>query len=83
METVQFTRMADGTKEEYALLRGLEAEYASRLPERILDGLRLLDDGLAGYQVTRLGHSLQTATRAQRDGADVDMVVAAPRPRHR
>ena len=77
METVQFTRMADGTKEEYALLRGLEAEYAAHLPERILDGLRLLDDGLAGYQVTRLGHSLQTATRAQRDGADVDMVVAA------
>jgi len=77
METVQFTRMADGTKEEYALLHGLEAEYAAHLPERILDGLRQLDDGLAGYQVTRLGHSLQTATRAQRDGADVDMVVAA------
>jgi predicted HD phosphohydrolase len=77
METVQFTRMADGTKEEYALLRGLEAEYAAHLPERILDGLRSLDDGLAGYQVTRLGHSLQAATRAQRDGADVDMVVAA------
>ena len=77
METVQFTRMADGTKEDYALLHGLEAEYAAHLPERILDGLRRLDDGLAGYQVTRLGHSLQTATRAQRDGADVDMVVAA------
>jgi predicted HD phosphohydrolase len=77
METVQFTRMADGTKEEYALLHGLEAEYAAHLPGRILDGLRRLDDGLAGYQVTRLGHSLQTATRAQRDGADVDMVVAA------
>jgi predicted HD phosphohydrolase len=77
VETVQFTRMADGTKEDYALLHGLEAEYAARLPERILDGLRRLDDGLAGYQVTRLGHSLQTATRAQRDGADVDMVVAA------
>jgi predicted HD phosphohydrolase len=77
METVQFTRMADGTQEDYALLHGLEAEYATRLPERILDGLRRLDDGLAGYQVTRLGHSLQTATRAQRDGADLDMVVAA------
>jgi predicted HD phosphohydrolase len=77
METVQFIRMADGTQEDYALLHGLEVEYAARLPERILDGLRRLDDGLAGYQVTRLEHSLQTATRAQRDGADVDMVVAA------
>jgi predicted HD phosphohydrolase len=77
METVQFTRMADGTREDYELLHDLEREYASRLPDRILDGLRRLDDGLAGYQVTRLEHSLQTATRAQHDGADVDMVVAA------
>jgi predicted HD phosphohydrolase len=77
MTTVQFTRMADGTKEDYELLHGLEAEYASHLPERILGGLRQLDDGLAGYQISRLEHSLQTATRAQRDGADVDMVVAA------
>ena len=33
METVQFTRMADGTREEYALLHGLEAEYC-RAPAR-------------------------------------------------
>jgi predicted HD phosphohydrolase len=77
VQTVQFTRMADGTKEDYELLHGLEAEYASHLPERILAGLRQLDDGLAGYRITRLEHSLQTATRAQRDGADDDMVVAA------
>jgi predicted HD phosphohydrolase len=77
MTTVQFTRMADGTKEDYDLLHRLEAEYASHLPERILAGLRQLADGLGGYQISRLEHSLQTATRAQRDGADVDMVVAA------
>ena len=77
METVQFIRMADGTKEEYELLHRLEAEYASRLPQRIVATLRRLDDGLAGYRVTRLEHSLQTATRAQRDGADVEMVVGA------
>jgi predicted HD phosphohydrolase len=77
MTTVQFTRMADGTKADYDLLHGLEAEYASHLPERILAGLRQLADGLGGYQISRLEHSLQTATRAQRDGADVDMVVAA------
>jgi predicted HD phosphohydrolase len=77
METVQFTRMEDGTLEEYQLLHRLEAEYVAALPDRILASLRLLDDGLAGYRVTRLEHSLQTATRAQSDGADIEMVVAA------
>ena len=77
METVQFTRMENGTREEYQLLHRLEAEYIAALPDRILASLRQLDGGLAGYRVTRLEHSLQTATRAQSDGADVDMVVAA------
>ena len=29
------------------------------------------------YQITRLEHSLQTATRAAKDGADEQMIVAA------
>jgi predicted HD phosphohydrolase len=77
METVQFTRMENGTREEYQLLHRLEAEYIAALPDRILASLRQLDGGLAGYRVTRLEHSLQTATRAQSDGADIEMVVAA------
>ena len=36
-----------------------------------------LDESLSGYQITRLGHSVQSATRAWRDGADVDWVVSA------
>ena len=36
-----------------------------------------LDEGLSGYQITRLGHSLQSATRAERDGADTDWIVCA------
>jgi predicted HD phosphohydrolase len=47
------------------------------LPDRILAALRKLDQSLQGYQVTRLGHSLQTATRALRDGADDELIVAA------
>jgi predicted HD phosphohydrolase len=35
-----------------------------------------LDKSLSGYQVTRLGHSLQAATRAWNDGADIDRVVS-------
>jgi len=76
-KTVEFTRMADGTREEYQYLHGLEREYISELPERLIDALRRLDDGLEGYKVTRYQHSLQTATRAMRDGADTEMIVAA------
>jgi predicted HD phosphohydrolase len=32
---------------------------------------------LQGYQVSRLQHSLQAATRAERDGADEEMIAAA------
>jgi predicted HD phosphohydrolase len=75
--TVGFTQMKDGTFEDYQLLQRLEAGYIARLPDRILDALRRLDTSLGGYQVTRLEHSLQTAARAEADGADVEMIVAA------
>jgi predicted HD phosphohydrolase len=77
MEHVRFTQMCDGTKEEYEFLHGFERQYIDALPDRIMANLRLLDDGLAGYQITRLEHSLQSATRAERDGVDIDWIVAA------
>jgi predicted HD phosphohydrolase len=77
METVSFTQMRDGTREDYQFLHGLERQYIAALPDRLLAGLRRLDDGLGGYPVTRLEHSLQSATRAEADGADIDWVVAA------
>ena len=36
-----------------------------------------LTSTLEGYKITRLEHSLQTATRAYNDKADEEMVVAA------
>ncbi len=69
--------MEDGTREDYLLLDESERRYAETLPDRILDYLRTLDHSLYGYQVTRLQHSLQTATRAQRDGADEELIAAA------
>ena len=77
MRTVSFRQMKDGTKAEYLFLSRLERDYIRRLPDRILYAMRAMDDGLDGYQVTRLAHSLQTATRAEADGADEEMIVAA------
>ena len=77
MRSVTFRQMKDGTEAEYLFLHRLEREHIARLPDRILDALRSLDDGLAGYRVTRLEHSLQTATRAEADGADEEMIAGA------
>ena len=77
MDKVQFTQMKDGSKEDYDLLHGFEEEFAKGVPDRILSFLKNLDGSLDGYQITRLEHSLQTATRAAKDGADEQMIVAA------
>lgn len=75
--TVSFTSMAAGTREDYELLERLEAQFASSTADRVLEQLRGLAGSLAGYKVDRLEHSLQSATRAYRDGAEEEMVVAA------
>jgi len=69
--------MADGTREDYELLDRAERAYALQLPDRVLESLRKLDHSLDGYPISRLQHSLQTATRALRDGADEELIVAA------
>jgi predicted HD phosphohydrolase len=74
---VSFTSMADGTAEEYALLDRYERVHAAGLPDRILAALDALTGSLGGYRITRLEHSLQSATRARLDGASTDWVVAA------
>lgn len=75
--SVRFTQMKDGTREEYAHLRELEHQYIQSLPDRLLQGLNALGQSLQGYQVSRLEHSLQSATRAEADGCDIDTIVAA------
>lgn len=77
MEHVKFTAMKDGDKEDYDFLTAHEIEYTKGTAKRLLTALETLDESLSGYQITRLGHSLQSATRAWRDGADIDWVVSA------
>lgn len=77
MDRVQFRQMKDGTKEEYEFLHDHEVAYTKGTADRLLTALVDLDTSLSGYQVTRLGHSVQSATRAWRDGADTDWVVSA------
>ena len=77
METVSFTRMADGSAEDYMLLERLEKQHADGVADRVLEHLRGLEMSFGGYQVDRLEHSLQCASRAHRDGAGEELVVVA------
>jgi len=76
MQTVNFTRMEDGTREEYEFLDRMEHEYIAGLPERIIESLRKLEHSISGYRINRLEHSLQGATRALRAGEPEEMIVA-------
>ena len=77
MEKVKFKQMKDGTKEEYLLLDKHEKKYIEGTANRLIKFMNGLSNTLEGYQITRLEHSLQTATRALNDKADDEMVVAA------
>jgi predicted HD phosphohydrolase len=77
MENVKFTQMKDGDKADYDFLTKHEIEHTKGTADRLLKALVELDEGLSGYQITRLGHSLQSATRAWNGGADIDWVVCA------
>src|SRR5690349_16276036 len=76
-ERARFTRMADGSIEDWIIIGRSMLPYQKQLAERVLAHLQLLQGEYGGYAVDRLEHSLQTATRAQRDGRDEEYVVCA------
>ena len=67
MEKVKFIEMKDGDKEDYDLLSKFEDKYIEGTADRVIKILKNLDSSLGGYQVSRLEHSLQAASRALRD----------------
>ena len=76
MKTVSFTEMKHGTKDDYLLLDKHEKEFANKTGERLIKFMENLNETLEGYKVSRLEHSLQSATRAFNDKADEEMIVA-------
>jgi len=77
MSTVKFTEMKHGSKDDYLLLDKYEQDYINGTADRIIDFMSGLNSTLEGYKITRLEHSLQTATRAFNDKANEEMVIAA------
>ncbi len=72
-----FTRMQDSTREDWQLIGGEFMQFASGLPARVIKHLQILEGDYGGFPVDRYTHSLQTATRALRDGRDEEYVVCA------
>jgi len=72
----KFTAMENGTQADYDLVLAFHDAEAAGMADRVLNWLRAMD-GESPYQVSRLEHCLQTATRAERDGADEEMIVCA------
>ena len=77
MEQVKFTQMKDGNKEDYLLLEKHEKKFIEGTADRLIKFMNGLNSTLEGYKISRLEHSLQTATRALNDKADDEMIVAS------
>ena len=77
MQRATFTQMIAGTQADYDVVVASEAAYNATLVDRVLAAVRDLHGGVQGYAVTRYEHSLQSATRALRDGRDEEYVVCA------
>lgn len=75
--TVTFIRMDEGTYDDYQLLEERFREHEARLADSVLEMLNRLAGDKLGYKIDRYQHSLQTATRAMRDGADEETIVVA------
>ncbi len=75
--TEQFTRMDESTKDQWMEIVTEHGKGAARVPERILGMLRSLDEIVDGFSTDQLTHCLQTATYAEKAGADEEVIVAS------
>jgi hypothetical protein len=73
---LHFARKDQGTDEDFRVLQRVHEQTIRDLPDRLFS---LLDDlgRDTAYNITRRDHCLLAATRALRDGKDVEYVVVA------
>jgi predicted HD phosphohydrolase len=72
-----FRSMDESTAEQWAVIGVETAKNQSRVADRVLGMLGSLSDITDGFATDQLTHCLQTATRAERAGADDEVVVAS------
>jgi len=74
---MSFSRMDQGVAEDWMTIGREVALRQSRMPGIIKAMLLQLEDQTDGFAVNQLQHSLQTATRAYREGASEELIVSA------
>ncbi|MFT5014305.1 MAG: putative HD phosphohydrolase [Patiriisocius sp.] len=76
-QQAQFRRFDECTQEDMDIIGKHMKGFRDELPDRVITHLKLLQGDYGGFNVDRFEHSLQTATRAHRDGQDEEYVVCA------
>ena len=76
MEKMHFSRMDQGSDEDFQILKRVHEQNLAELPDRLIAMVNDLSAD-AAYNLNRRGHSLQAATRAMRDGANEELIVVA------
>src|SRR5687768_11552907 len=76
-QRAKFHAMTEGTQADWMIIASNALAFHQKLPDRVLAHLELLRGDFGGFAVDRLEHSLQTATRAHRDGREEEYVVCA------
>lgn len=72
-----FRSFEESTAEEWAIITPQLAITQSMVADRVISLMGDLEQDHGGFPVDRLEHSLQTATRAERDGRDDEYVLCA------
>ena len=72
-----FTRMDESTAEQWSVIGAETMNNQPRVAEEILGMLRRLEGITDGFATNQLVHALQTATYAEKAGADTQMIVAS------
>lgn len=76
MESVSWTRMADGSRQDYEMLGALYTEHTQgELVDNMVKLLEIMKGPKLGYQIDRYEHSLQSASRALRADERLDLVI--------
>ncbi|MGZ4798894.1 MAG: HD domain-containing protein [Acidimicrobiia bacterium] len=73
----RFARMDESTREQWDQIATESVDDWANVPDRMLGMLRALSGITNGFAVDQLTHVCQTAARAERAGADKEVVAAA------
>lgn len=72
-----FTKFEDSTADDWAMIVPQLTVTQSMVADRVIGLLRELQSDHGGFPVDRLEHSLQTASRAERDNRDDEYILCA------